>query len=220
MSVEPWGVLFDIDGTLTDTNYLHVVAWKRAFSDIGLNVSAASVHRLVGVGSDDLVEKLAGEPRDDVKEAWSKHFETMKNEIKAFPGAADLLRAVKERGGRVILASSSEEKDVDALLEALQASDVIDEVTSSGDVEEAKPSPEVFETALAKGGLSSARAIVVGDTVWDIEAATRCRLECVCVLTGGIGRAELDSAGAVAIYESVQELLEGLVDSPLARLST
>ena len=218
MPSEPWGVLFDIDGTLTDTNYLHVVAWKRAFADVDMNVPAASIHRLVGVGSDDLIVELTGQPRHDVKEAWSKHFETMKAEIKAFPGASDLLRAVKRRGGRVVLASSSEEKDVDALLEALQATDAIDEVTSSGDVESAKPSPQIFEAALRKGGLTRGHAIVVGDTVWDIKASGRCGLECVCVLTGGIGRAELSEAGAVAIYESPQELLENLADSPLARL--
>lgn len=217
MTARP-GVVFDIDGTLVDTNYLHTLAWRRAFLEHGVDVPAAAIHRHIGMGSSLLLERLAGGARDDVKEAWRRHFDVLKPEIRALPGAAELVRAVAASGAAAVLASSSEEADVRALLDALQVDDVLAGVTSAGDVDEAKPEPEVFEVAMAKADLDRHRTVVVGDTVWDVEAASRCGLPCVCVLTGGIGAAELEAAGAVAVYESAAELVERLPSSPLARV--
>ena len=212
------GVVFDIDGTLVDTNYLHTLAWRRAFVEHGIEANTADIHRHIGMGSSLLLERLAGGPRDDLKDAWRRHFDVLKPEIRALPGAAELVRTVAASGAAAVLASSSEEADLRALLDALQVDDVLDGVTSSGDVEEAKPEPEVFQVAMAKAGLDRERTVVVGDTVWDVEAAARCGLPCVCVLTGGIGTAELEAAGAIAVYESAAELLEALPSSPLARV--
>lgn len=211
-------VLFDIDGTLVDTNYLHSVAWRRAFLDCGIDMPTARIHRMIGAGGPVLVRELVGEERNDVEERWREHFDRLKPEIRAFPGAADLLRTVAKRGAKVVLASSSEEKDVEALLEAIDADDALAGVTSAGDVDEAKPDPEVFETALEKAGASPADALVVGDTVWDIEAARRAGLQTVCLLSGGISRGELDGAGALAVYDDAAALLADLDSSPLARL--
>jgi HAD superfamily hydrolase (TIGR01549 family) len=212
------GVLFDIDGTLVDTNYLHTMAWRRAFVDHGLDVPSARIHRMIGAGSDVLLRELAGVERADVKAAWRRHFDSLEPEIRAFPGAADLLRAVAGHGAVVALASSSEEDDLDAALHALGGDDAIHVVTSAGDVEQAKPSSEVFEVAMARAGLTSQGTFVVGDSVWDIEAARRTGLECICVLTGGTSPLDLLAAGAAAVYPDVAFVLEHLDDTPLGRL--
>lgn len=210
------GVIFDIDGTLVDTTYLHTAAWRRAFLDHGLDVLTVDIHRRIGMGAGQLLKELTGAEGDQLKGSWRAHFEAMKPEIRALPGAPELLRAVADSGAAVVLASSSEEEDVGDLLDALGVHDVLDVVTSSGDVDQAKPDPEVFEVAMSKAGLDVGRAIVVGDTVWDIEAAARCGLSCVGVLTGGISEAELREAGAVAVYRTPRHLLDGLADGPLA----
>ena len=211
-------VLFDIDGTLVDTNYLHTLAWRRAFLDCGIDMPSARIHRMIGAGAPVLMQELIDDERDDVKDRWRHHFDQLKPEIKALPGARDLLRAVAARGAAVVLASSSEEKDVDALLQAIDAEDVLTGVTSSGDVEEAKPDPGVFQVALEVAKTKPDDAIVVGDTVWDVEAARRAGLETVCFLTGGVSRAELEQAGAVAVYDGAADLLDQLDRSPLARV--
>ena len=214
----PPTVLFDIDGTLVDTNYLHAVAWRRAFLETGHDVPTAWVHHRVGMGSSQLLEELIGGDDETVKDAWRRHFDDLKGEVRAFPGAADLLRAVAAAGAQVVLASSTEEQDLEVLLQAIDADDVLAAVTTSGDVDEAKPSPDVFTTALDKVGADPADAIVVGDTVWDIRAARSAALECVCLLTGGIDRLALAAEGAVAVYRDPEELTDQLRSSPIGRL--
>lgn len=211
-------VLFDIDGTLVDTNYLHAIAWRRGFAEAGYDVPTAWIHHRIGMGAGRLMEELIGEEREEAKAGWRRHFEALKPEIRALPGAADLLREVHRRGIQVVLASSSEDAELEALLEALRADDVIDCVASAGDLGEAKPSPEVFDVAMQKAGCEPSRTIVVGDSVWDVRAANRAGLRCVCVLTGGIGRSKLERKGALAVFRDCAELLAGLDASPLAHL--
>jgi HAD superfamily hydrolase (TIGR01549 family) len=211
-------VLFDIDGTLVDTNYLHAVAWRRAFRETGHDVPTAWVHQRVGMGAPQLLDELIGEEDEQVKDAWRRHFDELKGEVHALPGAVSLLRAVAAAGARVVLASSTEEQDLDVLLRALDADDVIEEVTSSADVDQAKPSPEVFQTALEKAGARPDRAIVVGDTVWDVRAAKAAGLDCICLLTGGIHRLALEAEGAIAVYRNPEELTERLEESPIGAL--
>ena len=194
------------------------MAWRRAFLAAGHDVPTAAIHHRVGMSGGRLLHELIGEESEEVKRVWKREFHAMAGEIRALPGAADLLRAVARRGALVVLATSSEEDDLDLLLDALDVADAITAVTSAGDVKEAKPEPEVFETALGKVGVATEGAVVVGDTVWDVEAARRAGLDCVCVLTGGIGRRQLEEAGAVAVYASPEELLAQLDASPLARL--
>jgi HAD superfamily hydrolase (TIGR01509 family) len=211
-------VLFDIDGTLVDTNYLHVLAWRRVFLDHGESgITSSRIHRLVGMGTDELLETLCGRSRPELKPERARHFEALKGEIRAFPRAADLLRALHGRGVRVVLATSAEKSDLEALLAAIDAEDAIDAVTSAGEVEAAKPAPDLFSTALAEAGTAPEDTVAIGDTVWDVKAASRAGLRCVAVTTGGISRAELEAAGAVAVYDDVAALLDGLDDSPLVR---
>ena len=209
-------VLFDIDGTLVDTNYLHALAWRRVFLDRGEpEITTARIHRLVGMGTDELLDTLFGRPRPELKPERARHFEALKREIRAFPRAAELLRTVHDRGVRVVLATSAEKSDLEALLAAIDADDAIDAVTSAGEVEAAKPAPDLFAVALEEAGTPAEATVVVGDTVWDVEAASRAGLPCVAVTSGGISRAELTAAGAVAVYDDVAALLDGLDDSPL-----
>jgi phosphoglycolate phosphatase-like HAD superfamily hydrolase len=131
-----------------------------------------------------------------------------------------LLAAVAQRGPRVVLASSASSLELPALLDALGGGEHVDVVTSSEDVSDAKPDPEVFRVAMARAGVSAGNAIAVGDTVWDVAAARRAGIGCVGVLTGGISRAELDEAGAVAVYRDAAELLACLDSGPLRTLWT
>jgi len=209
-------VLFDIDGTLVDTNYLHAVAWRRVFLEHGEpEITTARIHRLVGMGTDELLETLCGRPRPELKDERARQFETLKPEIRAYPRAGDLLRAVHDRGIRVVLATSAEKSDLESLLEAIDAEEAIDGVTSAEEVEGAKPAPDLFCVALELAGTAPDATVVVGDTVWDVKAATRAGLACVAVTSGGICRAELEAAGAVAVYDDVAAILDDLDGSPL-----
>ncbi len=211
-------ILVDVDGTLVDTNYFHTVAWWHAFQGIGEEVPMSKIHPLIGMGSDQLVHRLIGRESEEASDGHSEHYEAFKKHIKAFPQAGDLLRELAGRGGRVVLATSSDEEDLERLREAIDAEDAIDEAVSKGDVSHSKPSPDIFEAALKKFDLDPGRTMVVGDTVWDVEAAGKLDLQVVCVLTGGSTRAQLEEAGAVTVYEDVAELLGQLDDSPLAKL--
>ena len=214
------GVVFDLDGTLVDTNYLHTLAWARSLHDAGEPPLPMSViHRVIGMGSQRLVARLLGRPSEEVIEGHSRHFDRLRDDVAGFPRAGELLAAVHARGAKVVLATSAKAKDVEPMLEVVGApTEAIDHVVHSGDVERSKPEPDVFQAALDGAGLDAATTLAVGDTVWDVEAARRCGVGCVAVLTGGIGRSELEEAGAVAVYEDVAELLSGLDASPIGRL--
>ncbi len=211
-------ILVDVDGTLVDTNYFHTVAWWHAFQDIGEDVPMSKIHPLIGMGSDQLVHRLLDRESEEASDGHSSHYEPLKKDIKAFPKAADFLSELSGRGARVILATSSDEEDLERLREAIDAEDAIDDAVSKGDVSHSKPAPDIFDAALKKFDLDPGRTMVVGDTAWDVEAASKLELQVVCVLTGGSTRAQLEKAGAVAVYDDVAQLLAQLDDSPLAKL--
>ena len=210
-------VLFDVDGTLVDTNWFHTVAWWRAFRDSGEDIPMARIHPLIGMGSAEMLQELFGDERSDLKDGHTKYFDQFLPEIRAFAGAGDLLRAVKKRA-HVVMATSSKESHLKPMLEAIDANDAIDGIVHGDDVERAKPAPDVFEAALEKAGRPAERCVVIGDTRWDVEAAAKRGLRTVCVLTGGNSRETLESAGAIAVYEDVRQLLDHLDDSPVGRL--
>ncbi|MDQ6650755.1 MAG: HAD family hydrolase [Actinomycetota bacterium] len=214
------GVLFDVDGTLVDTNYLHVLAWWHAFRDAGHDVSMTRIHRSIGMGSGTLVEHLLGAPDERAVTAHTHHYAPYLEQLRPFPRAAEALRAVKALGLEVVLATSASEDEVSSLTEAIDADDAVDEVTSSADAESSKPAPDILQVALERRGLAPERALMVGDTVWDVEAARKAGLECVAVLSGGISRAELEEAGAIAVYDDIAALLDNLEAGPIGRLAT
>lgn len=212
-------VLFDVDGTLVDSNYIHVVAWFRAFRDAGHQVPMSTLHRLIGQGSERLVESALGHGDDEVVEGHSRHYKELIDEVPAFVGAADIIRRVKRAGLDVVLASSASSDELDTLRRAIDADDAIDHATSKDDAESSKPSPDILQAAMAAGGYRPDDVILLGDTVWDVEAGQRAGIRCVAVRTGGIGADELRQAGAVEIYDDLTDLLERFDASPLARLA-
>jgi len=212
-------VLFDVDGTLTDTNYLHTLAWRRAFLDNGHDVASWRIHRLIGASGTKLIEDCIGRGDEDVKSAWRAHFEELAPEVRAFPGARDLIEAVQARGGSAVLATSSPEDLVEHHLQALglDASDV-GGITTDTDVEAAKPAPDVFLSALSKAEGDATRALVVGDTGWDLQAAHAAGIGALAVRTGGWGHDELVQAGAVEVHDDVGALCRDLETSALGDL--
>ncbi|MFF5202433.1 HAD family hydrolase [Micromonospora parva] len=216
------GVLFDVDGTLVDTTYLHTVSWWEALRQTDQPVPMAVVHRSIGLGSDKLLDHLLGPERDrdadqKLRDAHDTLYAEYWERLTPLPRAADLLRACAERGLRVVLATSAAEHEVTALRRALNADDVVDTVTSSADARESKPAPDILEAALAQSGLTAERVVFVGDSVWDVAAAGKLNIPCVGLTCGGTSRGELAGAGAVAVYDDPAALLSELADSPLTR---
>lgn len=210
------GVLLDIDGTLLDTNYLHVVAWWRAFRDTGHGeVDMASVHHSIGLSSPELVERLLGHDDDATVEAHSRRFAELRPEAEALPGAAELVQACAQAGRRAVLATSAKESDLDWMLPLIGAGDAVHGVSSSADVDRSKPSPDLLEVSMREHGLDPDRTLMVGDTVWDIAAARNAGLPCIALTCGGISEVELRQAGASEVYDGPADLLANLERSLL-----
>jgi HAD superfamily hydrolase (TIGR01549 family) len=210
--------VLDVDGTLVDTNYHHALAWYRAFRRHGIVLPLWRLHRHVGMGGDKYVATLAGkdvEERlgDAIREAWESLFNEVLDEVEALRGARELIVDLKGRGHAVVLASSAIESHLEAFLDKLDARGVADSWTSKDDVEASKPDPDLVHAALEKAG--SRDAVMIGDTPWDVEAARRAGIETICVVTGGFSEAELREAGAIAVYESIDELRQRLDETPL-----
>ena len=168
--------LLDVDGTLVDTNYQHAVAWYRAFRQHDHTVPVWRIHRHLGMGGDKLIEALLGEEvedeqGDDIRAAEGPLYLAMIQEVSPLAGARALMVDLKERGHTVVLASSGKQQELDHYIELLDASDLLDEYTSSADVEATKPAPDIVEVALQKSGAEPGDAIMIGDTPWDVEAA-------------------------------------------------
>jgi HAD superfamily hydrolase (TIGR01549 family) len=215
MSAQMDTVVLDVDGTLLDSNYHHAIAWSRAFEHAGVTVPLWRIHRAIGMGGDKLVAAAAGDQvesdhGDAVRDRWEQEYDELIEETKLLPGAKKLLQVLKERGIQVALASSSIPKHAKHAFDLLEADDLADTATTAEDVEESKPDPELVEEALSR--LDSDQACVIGDSVYDVEAAQRSGVPAYGVLTGGYGRAELEQAGAAGVYDDVQDLLDHIDD--------
>jgi HAD superfamily hydrolase (TIGR01509 family) len=212
--------ILDIDGTLVDTNYHHTVAWYRAFRQNGIVLPLWRIHRHMGMGGDQLVAELTDdateeEKGDEIRDAEKVLYMAFIEEVEPMEGSRELIEDLKERGHTVVLASSAKDSEVDHYLDQLGARDLADDWTTSADVEQTKPQPDLVQAAIDKAGADSSDAVMIGDTPWDIEAAKRAGVETLTVLTGGFSRAELEEAGAAAVYESVAELRHRLGETPL-----
>ena len=215
----PPAALFDVDGTLMDTNYHHTIAWSRAFRRYGLTPPLWRIHRAIGMGGDHLVTEVAGadvEERlgDELRSAWSQEYAPLLGEVQPFEGARELLWQVKQRGHAVVLASSAPQDHLDHYIELLGAADLLDAVTSADDAERTKPEPDLVTVAVeqAGGGL----AIMIGDSTWDAIAAQKVDVATIAVRTGGFSTEELRTVGAIAVYESLVDLASDLDDTALA----
>jgi HAD superfamily hydrolase (TIGR01509 family) len=205
-------VLFDVDGTLVDTNYLHAVSWWEAFAQAGHDVPMVRIHRSIGMGSDQLLDALLPADRDrdsdaGMRAAHSALYSVYWSRLRPLPGARELLRACDREGLSVVLASSADPAEFAALRAALQAGDAVAEATSAAEVDQSKPAPDLVQVALDKARVQPCEAVFVGDTVWDVQACQRAGVVCVGVLSGGIGADELTGAGAAAVYPGPAELL-------------
>lgn len=215
-------VLFDIDGTLVDSNYLHVHAWRRAFAEAGLDVESWRVHRRIGMDGSALLGELIPHTSDDVKkrvkDLHSEYYRETSGLLTPLPGALRLLNLVAESGLQVVLATSAPENELAELRKVLDTEDIISAITSSEDVETAKPQPDIVQVALDRAGVDAHRAVFVGDTVWDVRAAATAGVPCICVASGGIDRLRLEHEGAVSVYEDPDDLADRLDASPIRRL--
>ena len=202
--------ILDVDGTLVDTNYHHAIAWHRALHAHGHAVQMWQVHRHIGMGGDQIVPALIGEEAaatdgDAIREAEAEAYGGLIGEVEPMDGARDLIEKLCKEGSTVILASSAKPEEVDHYLDLLDARELVDDWTTSADVEATKPAPDLVHAALAKAG-NDEPALMVGDSVWDVEAAKRAGIPTLAVLTGGFSEEELREAGAAQVVESIADL--------------
>jgi HAD superfamily hydrolase (TIGR01509 family) len=216
-------VLFDIDGTLVDSNYLHVDAWYRAFQEVGIGVEAWRIHRSIGMDGTTLLSSLAGDADDDARERakdlHSRYYKETVSLLRPLPGAQELLRRVDALGLQVVLATSAPDDELEILRKVLASDDVVAATTSSKDVDTAKPKPDIIEVALDRAGVDADHAVFIGDTVWDVEACERAGVPTIAVLSGGVSRGELETAGAQGVFEDSSELCEHIDDTLIAKLA-
>jgi HAD superfamily hydrolase (TIGR01509 family) len=213
--------VLDIDGTLVDTNYHHAVAWYRAFRQSGIVLPIWRIHRQIGMGGDQLVGALTSdeferEHGDEVRAAEKTLYFELIDEVEPMEGSRELIEDLKRRGHTVVLASSAKEDEVEKYLDLLDARELADSWTTSADVKETKPQPDLVNAALERSGGSADEAVMVGDTPWDVHAATNAGVKTITVRTGGFGDDELRDAGSIEVYESVAELRSKLDETPLA----
>jgi HAD superfamily hydrolase (TIGR01509 family) len=213
--------ILDIDGTLVDTNYHHAIAWFRAFRRHGIVLPVWSVHRHMGMGGDQVVRELTSELTehelgDEIRAAEKTNYQELIDEVEAMEGARELIEELKRRGHAVVLASSAKSDEVDHYLDLLDARELADSWTTSADVEATKPEPDLVRAALERAGAAASDAVMIGDTPWDVLAARKANVPTIAVRTGGFGAEELREAGAVALFESVAELLSKLDETGLA----
>src|SRR4029453_19579061 len=189
------------------------------FRQAGIVLPIWRIHRHIGMGGDQLVAALCGklaeeDKGDDIRAAEKVLYSELIDEVQPLDGSRELMEDLKQRGHAVVLASSAKKDEVEHYLDMLDARDLADDWTTSADVEATKPEPHLVQAALDKAG--GGGGVLVGDTTWDCEAATRAGVPTVAVLTGGFSEAELRDAGAVAVYQSIEELRGALDETPLA----
>ena len=206
--------ILDVDGTLVDTNYHHAIAWFRAFLRRDVVVPVWRVHRHIGMGGDQLVAAVAGDEveervGDDIRDAESELYRELIDEVRTMEGSRELIEDLRKQDNAVVLASSAKDWEVEHYLDLLDAREIVDAWTTSADVEKTKPEPDLIRAALEKVD-ADGEAMLIGDTVWDVEAAKRAGVETLAVLTGGFSEQELRDAGARDVFTSVEELRKSL----------
>lgn len=214
--------IFDVDGTLVDTNYQHALAWFRAFRRYGITRPIWQIHRGVGMGGDMFVPQVGGREveeahGDELRDAWVEEFDQLIGEVQPFTGAHELLAEVKERGFKLVLASSGKTQHVEAFLDLIDGRSLADAWTTSDDAEQSKPEPDIVATALAK--VEGASAIMVGDSIYDALAAGKLDVPTLGVRTGGFSVGELMEAGVLQVFDSLVQFRQALDGTPLARPS-
>ena len=213
----PLNAILDVDGTLVDTNYHHALAWHRALHAHGHQVQMWKVHRHIGMGGDQILEALIGAEAeaaqgDEIRDAEAEAYGELIGEVEPMEGARELIERLRAKGATVILASSAKQEEVDHYLDLLDARDLVHDWTTSADVESTKPDPDLVHAAIEKASDGN-QSVMVGDSVWDVEAAKAAGIPTMAVLTGGFSEEELREAGATQVVESIADLdFEPLLD--------
>jgi phosphoglycolate phosphatase-like HAD superfamily hydrolase len=213
------GVFFDVDGTLIDNVYFHTIAWLRACRECGVSATAARLHKLNGMGGDQFVQALTGGDMPELDQAHDRHMEPFQTEGGVFAGAGELIIELHRQGAHIAVSTSGGAKAAEASLRrVLPDLSLVDTLVTRDDIQSTKPAPDLVAVALQRSGLAPDEVIYIGDTNWDVEAASRCEVRTVGVTSGGWTERELKDAGAIAVYDSVGDLLEQLAASPLGNL--
>lgn len=216
-------VLFDVDGTLIDTTFIHAVCWWQAFRQHDIDAEMAVIHRSVGMGSDKLVGNVLSEvdgvePADVDLDALSASHDALYSvywpQLRVLPGARELVRRCHAAGLTTVLASSAKERELGVLRRVLDCDDALDEATSSAEADASKPAPDIVRVALGKAGVSAREALFIGDAVWDVHASDKLGVACIGLECGGTSAAELLEAGAFATYADPRDLLLHSTDHP------
>lgn len=215
------GVILDVDGTLVDSNDAHAHAWVDALAEHGINVEFERVRPLIGMGGDKLLPEVSGieEETPEGKRISKRRSEIFKErylpKLKAFPSAKELLQRMRDEGLKLVVASSAKEDELNPLLKIAGASGLVEEKTSSDDAENSKPDPDIVKAALESSGLAPGEVLMLGDTPYDIESASRARVRVVAVRCGGWKDADL--SGAIAVYDGPADLLAQYESSPFRK---
>ncbi|HZG40296.1 MAG TPA: HAD family hydrolase [Nodosilinea sp.] len=215
------GVILDIDGTLVLSNDAHAQSWVEAFANHGYEVPFDKVRPLMGMGGDQLVPQLfpdLNEEEEPGKTIASEHKELVLNkyrpELKPTDGARALVQKLLDNGLHVVIATSASPKELSVMLEVAKVDDLLHEATTSSDAENSKPAPDIVEAALKKAQMAPDRVVMLADTPYDIEAASKAGVDVIAVRSGGFS--DEDLAGAIAIYDHPADLLQHYDSSPLA----
>lgn len=205
--------LVDVDGTLVDSNYHHTLAWQRAFRELGRNVETWRIHSHIGMGGDRLVAAVTDDEfeeahGDEARDAWRRLGDEVLEEIQPLPGATELLRALKDRGLKVVLASSGPAEHVEHYIDLLGARKIAHAWTTSADVESTKPSPDLIQVAMDR--VDARHGLVIGDSTWDVVAASELDLPAVTLRTGGFSEDLLKDAGSKEVFSTLPELTSAL----------
>jgi phosphoglycolate phosphatase-like HAD superfamily hydrolase len=212
-------VVLDVDGTLVDSVYQHTMLWVKAFDEVGVYVPAWKLHRAIGMGGDRLVAHVAGDDVEEqhgerLREMHDKGFDDTIDHISPLPGAAELLAGLRARGVKVVLASSGIQEQTERLLAIVGEEDKVEDSPSSDDVDASKPAPDLVDAAIAR--VEGSRAVVIGDAIWDVKAAKEAGVFCIALLSGGFGESELRENGADLVFETPQDVLDHLDETPFA----
>jgi HAD superfamily hydrolase (TIGR01549 family) len=211
--------IVDLDGTLVDSTYHHVLAWSQAFAQVGVTVESWRLHRHIGMGGDRFVEAVTNSAveksvGDTLRSLWKHNYDVLLRYVRPLDGAHELLKELARHKLKVVVASSGDPRHTKRALRLLrleQSPPVVD----ANDAEESKPAPDLLQAAMHK--VEGTRAVMIGDTAWDIEAARRCDVPSLVVGTGGVDRSELQ--GAAAIFATPRDLANEL-DTALQRASS
>jgi HAD superfamily hydrolase (TIGR01509 family) len=208
-------VIFDVDGTLVDSNDLHIEAWREAFAHYGIGLTYDEVHAQIGKGGDQLIPAFLSKEQ---VEKFGAELERLRVEIFArdylpqarpFPRVRELFERLREDGVQIALATSSKEVELETHLKNLAVEDLVEYATSADDAERSKPEPDIFQAALARlEDVRTEEALVIGDTPYDAIAAAKAGMRTIAVLTGGFTEETLRDAGAIAVFLDVADLVE------------